>query len=95
MDFAVALAFGIEAALTLNSPNFPVLLSRVITVNVFIVLDLLQDVSLRLSQTLAWSAAAEHSLCAVTFSLINGGKVYRRIAVSAPVYQPHGVACFF
>lgn len=44
---------------------------------VFIWLDLLKDVRLRLSQTLPWRAAAEHPLCAVTFSLILCGKVYR------------------
>ena len=57
--------------------------------------ELLKDVSLRLSQTLAWRAAAEHPLAAVTFSLILGGKVYRRVAVSVPVYQSEVVACFF
>ena len=57
--------------------------------------ELLKDVSLCLSQTLPWRAAAEHSLCAVTFRLILCGKVYRRIAVAVPVHQSEVVACFF
>lgn len=48
-----------------------------------------------LSQTLPWRSAAEHPLTAVTFNLINGGKVYRRIAVTMPIDQSHVMACFF
>ena len=61
----------------------------------FIGLDLLENISLCRSQTLPWRAAAEHPLAAVAFNIVNGGKVYRRVAVSAPVYQSEGMACFF
>ena len=66
-----------------------------ISVMVFIGLDLLKDVSLCLSQTLAWRAAVEHPMAAVAFNIVNGGKVYRRVAVAAPAHQSEFVACFF
>ena len=58
-------------------------------------LDLLKDISLCLSQTLPRRAAAKHPLAAVTFNLLNGGKVHRRIAVPMAIDQSEVVACFF
>ena len=57
--------------------------------------DLLKDVSLCLSQALAWRAAVEHPMAAVAFNLILCGKVYRRVAVAAPAHKSEFVACFF
>ena len=65
------------------------------SVMVFMGSELLKDVSLCLSQTLAWRAAVEHPMAAVAFNLILGGKVYRRVAVAAPAHQSEVVACFF
>jgi len=60
-----------------------------------LVLDLLKDISLCLSQALAWRSAVEHPMAAVAFNLILCGKVYRRVAVAMPAHQSEVVACFF
>jgi len=57
--------------------------------------ELLENVRLCLSQTLARRAAVEHPMAAVIFSFVLGGKIDRRVAVAMPAHQSEGVSCFF